>query len=307
VGEDDVTYQLLPPLSADDYEALKADIAERGVQVAVEYDEDGNIIDGHHRVRACEELGVTDWPRMVRAYADEAAKRTQARKLNLARRHMDQAAKRALIEAEVRDRPQASNRQVAADLGVDHKTVGSVKADLQATGEIPQLDKTVGRDGRSRTSTPQPKSIHLPGADGKRAVQASAVKTIQPVLTPAESAKLDELVVAEAAAKKNLALLPSPDAAVQLSKETGGWVKGSDGEMHLYVPPEQTKQYDVWLAMRPLVSGLAEPAHTAAEFAAAADDFWKPRFPALVREAIAYLNEVLQHMEQGNAAPLAAE
>ncbi len=33
-----------------------ADIAARGVQVPVEYDEHGNILDGHHRVCACQEL-----------------------------------------------------------------------------------------------------------------------------------------------------------------------------------------------------------------------------------------------------------
>lgn len=47
---------LLPCLSEGEFEALKADIAARGVQVPVEYDEHGNILDGHHRVCACQEL-----------------------------------------------------------------------------------------------------------------------------------------------------------------------------------------------------------------------------------------------------------
>lgn len=59
--------QLLPELSQDEYEALKADIARRGVQVPVEYDEEGNILDGHHRVQACQELGIKDWPSIVRS------------------------------------------------------------------------------------------------------------------------------------------------------------------------------------------------------------------------------------------------
>ena len=45
-------YQLLPELSAADFEVLKQDIAARGVMVPVEYDEEGSILDGHHRVRA---------------------------------------------------------------------------------------------------------------------------------------------------------------------------------------------------------------------------------------------------------------
>jgi hypothetical protein len=59
-------YQLMPPLSAEEYAALKADIAERGVQVPVEYDEHGNVIDGHHRIQICAELGIAQWPRLVR-------------------------------------------------------------------------------------------------------------------------------------------------------------------------------------------------------------------------------------------------
>jgi hypothetical protein len=43
-------WQVMPPLSADEYQALKADIALRGVMVPVEYDQDGAVIDGHHRV-----------------------------------------------------------------------------------------------------------------------------------------------------------------------------------------------------------------------------------------------------------------
>jgi ParB-like chromosome segregation protein Spo0J len=113
---------------------------------------DGNIIDGHHRVRACEELGITDWPRMVRDYADEAAKRTLARKLNLAGRHMDQAAKRALIEAEAVDHPEKSNRQIATDLGVSHPTVAAVRADLAGRGKIDHVSTRTDTISREETA-----------------------------------------------------------------------------------------------------------------------------------------------------------
>ncbi len=53
-------YQLLPPLSDDEYRALKADIAVHGVLVAVEVDDQGHIIDGHHRVQAWQELRGDD-------------------------------------------------------------------------------------------------------------------------------------------------------------------------------------------------------------------------------------------------------
>ena len=53
-------YQLLPPLSAEEYAALKADIAARGVQVPVEVDEAGETLNGppsaRHRRRAGDRL-----------------------------------------------------------------------------------------------------------------------------------------------------------------------------------------------------------------------------------------------------------
>jgi len=87
-------FQVMPPLGAEDYEALKRDIAEVGVLVPVEYDEAGNVLDGHHRIRACQELGISSWPRLIREGLDETGKLTHARRLNIARRHLDAAQKR---------------------------------------------------------------------------------------------------------------------------------------------------------------------------------------------------------------------
>lgn len=170
-------YQVMPPLSADEYEELKADILARGVLVPVEYDEHNNVLDGHHRVQICNELGITEWPRVVRLGLSEAGKLTHARQLNLARRHLDRDQKRALIAQQLRETPQLSNRQIAESLGVDHKTVAAERDELVATGEIPQLDKTIGADGRERTTTPE-----RPGAyryiddspEGRKAVKESA-------------------------------------------------------------------------------------------------------------------------------------
>lgn len=144
------SYQVMPPLSAEERAELRADIADRGVMVPVEYDEQGNILDGHHRVELCAELGIANWPRLIRYGLSEPDKLTHARRLNLSRRHLDQAQRRALIDAELKQVPQASDRRIADGLGVDHKTVGAARDRLESTGEIPQLDKREGRDSRLR-------------------------------------------------------------------------------------------------------------------------------------------------------------
>lgn len=86
-------YQLFPELTPDEYTALKADIAERGVLVPIEIDESGAILDGHHRVKAWQELKregvkVGDYPRIIRAGMSEEQKRNHVRALNMLRRHL---------------------------------------------------------------------------------------------------------------------------------------------------------------------------------------------------------------------------
>lgn len=135
-------YQLLPELSEGEFEALKADIGERGVMVPVEFDEDGNVLDGHHRLRACEELGV-DCPSIVREGLSEVEKRSHARRMNLARRHLSSADKRAVIADELRDNPELSNSALAKMLGVSDNTVGSVRR-----AEGLESDVRRGADGK---------------------------------------------------------------------------------------------------------------------------------------------------------------
>ncbi len=144
------SYQVMPDLSDADFAALKADIDRCGVLVPVEYDEDGNILDGHHRVRACRELGIDSWPRFIRKGLSDDEKRTHARQLNIARRHLNQEQKRDLTADQLRETPALSDRAIGSALGVDGKTVRSVRTSLEATAEIPQLEKTVGADGRAR-------------------------------------------------------------------------------------------------------------------------------------------------------------
>ena len=115
-------YQLLPPLSAEEYASLEASIIAHGVLVPVEYDEDGEILDGHHRVAICESLGLVDWPRFVRKGLSEIDKRKLARELNISRRHLTTAQKQAIIADQLRDTPSISSRAIAAMLGVHHST-----------------------------------------------------------------------------------------------------------------------------------------------------------------------------------------
>lgn len=161
-------YQLLPRLSPDEYAALEASIIQHGVLVPVEYDEDGEIIDGHHRVEICESLGLGDWPRFVRKGLSETEKRQLARELNVSRRHLTSEQKRRVIADQLRETPSISSRAIAARLGVDHKTVGAVREHLVSTGEIPQSETVTSQDGRERPARKTIRTAFLPEPENRR-------------------------------------------------------------------------------------------------------------------------------------------
>lgn len=141
-------FQVMPPLSNDEFLELKADIKARGVMVPVEYDEAGNVLDGHHRVKACKELGIKEWPSVVRLGMDAQAKTLHAIKLNCARRHLTTAGKQAAIQKALQAAPEKSDRQLAKAIGVSPTTVGTARKDLEQKGEVSKLDTSTGADGK---------------------------------------------------------------------------------------------------------------------------------------------------------------
>ncbi|MHB1507975.1 MAG: DNA methyltransferase [Acidimicrobiales bacterium] len=164
-------FQLLPELSPAEFASLKADIAIRGVVVPVVVDADsGEIIDGHHRLRAWSELRaagarVGPCPRDVRRFASDSERIEAAVSLNLARRHLSRA-QRAELARRLRSEGW-SLRHIGQAAGVHHDTV---RDDLGAVGFRHPASVT-GLDGKayptSRTSI-----IVTSERDQARAVEA---------------------------------------------------------------------------------------------------------------------------------------
>jgi len=83
-----MTSQLFEPLKQWEYEALKQDIARRGVLVPIEFDQKGEVIDGHNRLAICDELGITDYPRVTRTFTSDDEKKLHVIVLNTYRRQL---------------------------------------------------------------------------------------------------------------------------------------------------------------------------------------------------------------------------
>ena len=93
----EMTYQFLPSLSLDEYEALRESIREKGVIESILVDEEGNVIDGHHRLKACEELGIECPRRALMGLSDEQ-KQDLSLELNLHRRQLTKEQKKEIAD-----------------------------------------------------------------------------------------------------------------------------------------------------------------------------------------------------------------
>jgi len=143
VSLDETPYQVLPELDAEEYRALKEDIRKNGIIVPITVDGDGQIIDGHHRYKAAQELGIDDPPMQVRDDLDSDAKRSLAWRLNMQRRHVDGSTKKDLIRDRIEELIERgidkTDDEVAEEMGCTRRWVSEVRETVVAD-RIEQVD-----------------------------------------------------------------------------------------------------------------------------------------------------------------------
>ena len=137
----DQPYQVMPEFDPDEFERLKKGIKEHGIEYPIIVDTDGNIVDGHHRVKAWKELGrdPSDIPRRVVDEPD-GEQYHRAYRVNLNRRDVDkeEIVKDYLLEHQTRVK-EDTLREIALDIGVGKSTVNRAKQDLEDDGKLSHL------------------------------------------------------------------------------------------------------------------------------------------------------------------------
>ncbi len=170
------TWQLLPELTAEEYQALKADIAVQGVLVPVVIDEDtGEVIEGHHRLRAWTELRaegvkVPDYPKQVVRFANDDDRVAFVLAANLFRRHLSRE-QRAEVAARLRGHGW-SLRRIGEAVGVSHPTV---LGDLKIGKDLPisEPDRIERQGGGTYPARrPRPTIFVQSERDARRAAKA---------------------------------------------------------------------------------------------------------------------------------------
>jgi hypothetical protein len=160
---------MFPPMTDDDYANLISRIKEHGQRVEIDTWE-GKIIDGKHRALACQKLEIEPRYRERHFGTGEIGAREYVLDQNLARRHLTADQKRELIGKLLQADPTKSDRAVAKATKTDHKTVSAVRAKKEATGEIPQLKKRTGKDGKVRKApvAKKPKATPISQLESKQ-------------------------------------------------------------------------------------------------------------------------------------------
>jgi hypothetical protein len=151
----------MPPLPPEDLKSLADDIREHGIrnEVTIYRDEHGLfVLDGCNRLDAAE---LADRPIIkngmlnldavpVRWVAGNIDLKKFVRAQNLLRRHLTAEQKRHWAEKLLKFDPSRSDRAIARDIGIDHKTLGAERRRLEACGEIPHTDTRTDGGGRQQ-------------------------------------------------------------------------------------------------------------------------------------------------------------
>jgi ParB-like chromosome segregation protein Spo0J len=143
-------YQVMPPLSPEEYQPLKADIRANRVKIPIEVDEAGNILDGFHRQQICDELGI-ECPRRVLEGLTEEEKLAHALRLNLKRRHLSPGQKRQLARRWRKQR--WTQKRIAQALGVAQPTIANWLREFINSDKLPSTVQ--GKDGKAYSPTKQ--------------------------------------------------------------------------------------------------------------------------------------------------------
>lgn len=118
-------------LSNDESEALYNDIKEHGVQVPIIIGEHIPLIDGRHRWRIAEELGIENIPASFTHGLTEEQERALSVSLNCARRSLTPEQKRQLVATQIMHFRNRSDRFVASICGVHHSTVARIRTQIE--------------------------------------------------------------------------------------------------------------------------------------------------------------------------------
>lgn len=275
--------ELFPVMDEVAFAALVADIATHGQREPILIHND-QVIDGRHRLRACEQLGIE--PR-VNDVSDNGDPFGLVVSLNLHRRHLTES-QRALVAAKLANMPQSpginQHTELAANLPrpaltqaaagellkVSERTVRAASrvhthgtAELVAAVESGELAVSTAAhlaqlpaDDQRAVLTKTPDEIRAIAREVKARIDQagvcgpSAVKIFDRIAADQNLSGIEQCAVVEVI-KAESTPLPTPSEAKRIAQQKQVLVLGSDGRYHgPEVSAESAATTERWLALR---------------------------------------------------------
>ncbi len=160
--------QFLMPISIEDRENLKQAIKKAGrirdpLKGYFGKEDKFLILCGKNRLEIAQELNIELIPVEVYIGLSTKMKKDLAISDNKDRRHLNQSQKRTLVEYFLKLDPKLSDRKIAKEVNVDHKTVSKARKKAESRKVINPVKTTIGLDGKIRKrKTVQKYSMEMP-------------------------------------------------------------------------------------------------------------------------------------------------
>ena len=143
-------FDFLRPLTPDEYASLKADIKQNGQRIPMVYDEDGVLLDGHHRECVLRELGIPEaqWNKQTIALTDDDARFAFVLSANIHRR-----------QSTIEDRKRIAEHfhglgwtqaQIAKVLGVSQASISGDLSNLSTVDKLKPAKTATNPKGAGR-------------------------------------------------------------------------------------------------------------------------------------------------------------
>lgn len=328
--------EIFPVMDEVAFAALVADIATHGQREPILL-HNGQVIDGRHRLRACEQLELAPLVNDVSAAGDPFG---LVISLNLHRRHLTES-QRALVAAKLANMPQSpgtnQHTELAANLprpaltqaaagallNVSERTVraasrvhthgtaelvAAVESGEMAVSTAAQLARLPVDDQRAALAK-TPEEIRAIAREVKSRIDQagvcgkSAVRIFDRIAADQNLSGIEQCAVVEVI-KADDPPLPTPSEAKRIASEgaPGLMVLGSDGRYHTAPgDPEENTRMERWMRLREGLELLATVPFPVATALAAIPAYQQKNVSTWLGQAVPYLNELNQLWSQHHA------
>jgi ParB-like chromosome segregation protein Spo0J len=187
---------LFPKMGRAEYETLKADIQANGLRSAIVFWR-GQLIDGRHRIQACDELGI-NWENFAEETGADKDPVTEALSLNLHRRHLS-LSQLAMVADRVRGIYDDEGKTALAE---GQKSGGKKSGNGRKSSFVANLPQSKNTGKKSRDKAAEAVGVSGKLADAAKKVRSKGTAELQQAVESGDVSVTAAALVADLPAEK---------------------------------------------------------------------------------------------------------